>query len=233
MQQDINIGQSPILKRCPSCFGTANLFTPTRCSNAIKMIQTQQTTDDVMIPLLLPTNFDRLCLLLHKCMKQKALRPGKQLHAVLLTSGVGVNDDNVNSKLVGVYASCSDLKSAEWVFSETLNPNVFALNWMVSASAFHGLYSDAVGYFQLMQEMKMSPNLYTLYSVLKACVGLMDVRNGKEVHAVVLRKGFDDDILLSNDLIDMYCKCENLRYARKVFDKMTSRDVITWTISGH
>uniref|UniRef100_A0A7N0VEV5 Pentatricopeptide repeat-containing protein n=1 Tax=Kalanchoe fedtschenkoi TaxID=63787 RepID=A0A7N0VEV5_KALFE len=162
-------------------------------------------------------------------MKQKALRPGKQLHAVLLTSGVDVNDDNVNSKLVGVYASCSDLKSAKWVFSKTLNPNVFALNWMVSASAFHGLYSDAVVYFQLMQEMKMSPNQYTLYSVLKACVGLMDVRNGKEVHAVVLRKGFDDEILLSNVLIDMYCKCENLQYARKVFDKMTSRDVITWT----
>ncbi|CAM8892735.1 unnamed protein product [Rhodiola kirilowii] len=188
-----------------------------------------------MIPLLLlKENFNQLCLLLHKCMKQKALRPGKQLHAALLTSGTDTND-NVSCKLVGLYASCSDLESAKLIFNQTLNPNVFALNWMVSASAFHGLYADAIGYFQLMREMKMSPNQYTLYSVLKACVGLMDVRKGREVHAAVHRLGSDEEIRLSNVLIDMYCKCENLQYAGKVFDKMSKRDVISWTcmISGY
>ncbi|KAL9689718.1 hypothetical protein QQ045_010107 [Rhodiola kirilowii] len=112
-------------------------------------------------------------------------------------------DDNVNFKLVGLYASCSDWVFAKLIFNQTLNPNVFALNWMVSASAFHGLYADAIGYFQLMREMKMSPNQYTLYSVLKACVGLMDVRKGREVHDAVHRLGSDEEIRLSNVLIDM------------------------------
>nr|CAD1817959.1 unnamed protein product [Ananas comosus var. bracteatus] len=41
--------------------------------------------------------------------------------------------------------------------------------------------------------------------------------------------GFVSDIILSNDLIDMYGKCERIDAARKVFDEMHERNVVSWT----
>ncbi|KAL8159460.1 hypothetical protein V2J09_000997 [Rumex salicifolius] len=79
------------------------------------------------------------------------------------------------------------------------------------------------------------PNKYTFSTILKACVGLLDLSKGKEVHAVTSLMGLGTDVLVCNALIDMYCKCGDITYARKVFDKMPNRDVASWTsmISGY
>ncbi|KAM7273377.1 hypothetical protein ACFE04_028041 [Oxalis oulophora] len=47
--------------------------------------------------------------------------------------------------------------------------------------------------------------------------------------------GFDCEVSVGNALIDMYCKCGNIVYARTVFDRMLNRDVASWTsmISGY
>ncbi|CAK9158426.1 unnamed protein product [Ilex paraguariensis] len=84
--------------------------------------------------------------LLQSCIKSKALKPCKQVHGKLLASGVDMNSLSLKSRLVGVYASCADLISAELIFQETQNANVFALNWMISAMAFNGYYEQAIGY---------------------------------------------------------------------------------------
>ncbi|OMO68955.1 hypothetical protein CCACVL1_19743 [Corchorus capsularis] len=140
---------------------------------------------------------------------------------------------SLSSKLVGMYAGCGDLKSADAMFDKIKTPNVFAVNWMVLASAFEGHYKEAIGYFSLMSESIYLCNKFTFSVVLKACVGLMDLDKGKEVHAVVNNLGFENDV--SNGLIDMYGKCGHLCYARKVFERMSERDVASWTsmISGY
>ncbi|KAM0998809.1 hypothetical protein FF1_005589 [Malus domestica] len=172
---------------------------------------------------------DDLALLLQKCMKARALRQGKQIHAVLLTSGVDMNLLSLSSKLVGMYAGCGDVGYAHQVFDKIPKPNVFALNWLVLASAFNGQFEDAIGYFYLMQELGIVGNKFTFAVVLKVCVGLMDLNKGKEVHAVVNKLGFEKDVSLENALIDMYYKCGSLCYARRMFDRMLDRDVVSWT----
>ncbi|XP_021891219.1 pentatricopeptide repeat-containing protein At3g29230-like [Carica papaya] len=41
--------------------------------------------------------------------------------------------------------------------------------------------------------------------------------------------GFESDVSMANSLIDMYCKCGDLLYAHKLFDRMPVRDVASWT----
>jgi len=41
--------------------------------------------------------------------------------------------------------------------------------------------------------------------------------------------GFGADIYLQNVLIDLYFKCGDSDYGRKVFDKMPVRTVVSWT----
>lgn len=51
----------------------------------------------------------------------------------------------------------------------------------------------------------------------------------KEVHADASRFGFHSDTLLGNALIDMYAKCKCVEDARRVFDDMRVKDVVSWT----
>lgn len=136
---------------------------------------------------------------------------------------------SLNSKLVGMYAACGDLKSSGLMFENIKTPNVFAVNWMVLASAFNGYFKEAIKYFSLMSESINLCNKFTFSVVLKACVGLMDLGKGKEVHAVVNKLGLESDVNVRNGLIDMYFKCGNVCYARRVFDRMTDGDVASWT----
>ncbi|KAL6341230.1 hypothetical protein AAG906_032348 [Vitis piasezkii] len=182
-------------------------------------------------PLLSPNALfsDHLGFLLQRCLKCKALQPGKQVHAMLLASRIDMNILSMSSKLVGMYASCGDLQSARLVLERTQNPNVFAFNWMVSALAFHGYHEEAIGYFSLMQELGIVANKFTFSIVLKQCVGLMDFNKGREVHCVISRTGLGNVVSVANSLIDMYCKCGHVGYGRKVFDGMIERDVVSWT----
>ncbi|XP_061342683.1 pentatricopeptide repeat-containing protein At5g59600-like [Gastrolobium bilobum] len=173
-------------------------------------------------------------LSLQKCLKTKALRPGMQVHAMLLTSGMNMNILSLSSKLVGMYASCADLKSARLLFQNIEQPNVFAFNWMVLGLAYNGYYDDALLYFRWMREIGHMGNKFTFSTVLKACVGLMDVNKGRQVHAMIFEMGFHNEVSVANALIDMYGKCGGLSHARRVFDRMPDRDVASWTsmISG-
>lgn len=55
-----------------------------------------------------------------------------------------------------------------------------------------------------------------------------DVCLGKEIHCFVLRRGLVEDVFVENALISFYSKCLGVGFARKLFDKMRERDVVTW-----
>ncbi|RDX81580.1 Pentatricopeptide repeat-containing protein, partial [Mucuna pruriens] len=168
-------------------------------------------------------------LCLQKCLKAKALKPGMQVHATLLTRGTNMNSMSLNSKLVGMYASCADLKSARLLFQRIEHPNVFAFNWMVLGLAYNGHFDDALVYFRWMRGVGHMGNNFTFSIVLKACVGLMDVNMGRQVHAMVCEMGFQNDVSIANALVDMYGKCGGISYAHRVFDRTRERDVASWT----
>ncbi|KAL5707901.1 hypothetical protein ACHQM5_018752 [Ranunculus cassubicifolius] len=177
-------------------------------------------------PKLSPSNFGRL---LQRCMKSKALQPGKQIHSQFFVAGIDLETESLNAKLVGMYAGCGDVNSAQKVFEQMPKPTVFAWNWMISALAFQGHCNTAMKYFSWMRSSEVFPNGFTFSFVLKACVGLMDLKKGGEVQSLINKLGFDSDVAVVNALIDMYCKCGELDFARKLFDEMTVRDVASWT----
>lgn len=73
------------------------------------------------------------------------------------------------------------------------------------------------------------PDRFTYPFVLKAGSKLKLKRFGKQVHGLVFKSGFAPDTYIQNSLINFYCNCEQMGYARKVFDEMPDRDVVSWT----
>lgn len=75
----------------------------------------------------------------------------------------------------------------------------------------------------------MRPDAYTYASCLAACTRLLSLQFGKQVHVLILKKGFESDVWVGSALLDMYAKCRCVGDAHKVFDKLPNRNLVTWT----
>lgn len=71
--------------------------------------------------------------------------------------------------------------------------------------------------------------------MLRACACLSALQQGRNIHEYATKNGFDSVVSVGNALIDMYGKCGSISLARKVFDEMVERNVISWTaiIAGY
>ncbi|OMO94099.1 hypothetical protein COLO4_16529 [Corchorus olitorius] len=85
-----------------------------------------------------------------------------------------------------------------------------------------------------MESLGLTPSKATLPLVLKACAKLKAVETGKRIHWNIRTSNLMDDVRVGTALIDFYCKCGFLEDARKVFDEMVERDLVSWNamISG-
>ena len=74
---------------------------------------------------------------------------------------------------------------------------------------------------------------HTFPFVLKLCSDFLEFQKGVEIHGTVVKLGFDWDVFVGNTLLSFYGNCGDLTSARKVFDEMPDRDVVSWnTIIG-
>ncbi|PSS11190.1 Pentatricopeptide repeat-containing protein [Actinidia chinensis var. chinensis] len=84
----------------------------------------------------------------------------------------------------------------------------------------------------MYNKMRVCENIaadnYTYPFVFRACANVCDVEKGREVHGVVLRKGFDSDRFLQSSLVNFYAVCGEIASARKVFDEFPEKDVVFW-----
>ncbi|KAI5670174.1 hypothetical protein M9H77_10538 [Catharanthus roseus] len=74
----------------------------------------------------------------------------------------------------------------------------------------------------------VTPNYITFPFVLKECVKRSDFFAGRSIHAHIVKLGFDIDVFVQNSLISLYGESGCLANARRVFDEMPNRDVVSW-----
>eukprot|EP01018_Ginkgo_biloba_P019198 Gb_26689 [translate_table: standard] len=158
----------------------------------------------------------------------------KQAHTLLFR--VGLNQNIVlMTKLVNAYSTFGSMDNARLVFDKIRKPNIFLWNAMIGGYSRNGCSEDALTLYYQMQVEGMQSDNFTFTFVLKACAGLSALQEGKEIHAHTVRTGYDSGAFVGAALVDMYCKCGNVKDARQVFDRMCTRDVVSWNamISGY
>ncbi|KAL4559197.1 hypothetical protein LXL04_031331 [Taraxacum kok-saghyz] len=71
--------------------------------------------------------------------------------------------------------------------------------------------------------------------VFKACAFLSLTNYGKSLHSESIKAGLQSDVVVGTSIVNMYGKCCNIMDARKVFDEMPVKNVVTWNamISGY
>ncbi|CAK9881759.1 unnamed protein product [Sphagnum jensenii] len=93
----------------------------------------------------------------------------------------------------------------------------------------------ALELFRQMQQEGVQPNSITFVGVMNACANREALEEGRCVHQRIIQSGFQMNVFVGNSLVDMYAKCGSIDDAWRVFHKMPSQDVVTWTtmILGH
>lgn len=178
-----------------------------------------------------PRDASALLLLLRLVPACGTLRSLRALHGRLLlrTSGL-LRGIRARTKLLSCYAALGDLASARGVLDGTPRPDSYAyrvmLGWLVDA----GSHADAVALHRDMRRRcpAAAQADVVLSLALKACVRSADFRYGRRLHCDVVKAGGADGFVM-NSLVDMYAKSEDLENARKVFDRVPERNVVSWT----
>lgn len=75
----------------------------------------------------------------------------------------------------------------------------------------------------------ISPNSYTFTFLLRCFESFQALGNGEMVHNQIVKLGFQSSLFVMNTLMDFYAKCcQDSEFARRVFDEMSERDVVSW-----
>lgn len=172
--------------------------------------------------------------LLQACSVLEDWSMGSLFHAQVVKFGF-LNDQRVQTSLLGVYSNCADMFSARKVFVWLDDKDVIAWNSLI----FGNLENDEMkGGFQLLDDMLrsgVSPTQYTYSTVLSACNRLRRYRLGQLIHARVIVSYNLADLTLQNALLDMYSNFGDTQAACSVFAKMDIKDLVSWNsmIAGY
>ncbi|XP_073065675.1 putative pentatricopeptide repeat-containing protein At3g18840 [Primulina eburnea] len=122
-----------------------------------------------------------------------------------------------------------ELEMAQNIFmiKPELNDNV-SWNTMISGYLQNGHEMEAIESFKCMAEVGFQWNEHTFASLLVSST-LKSLAIGKEVHSLVLKEGMLSNPFISSGIVDIYCKCGNMRYAEIVHESFGMGNLFSTT----
>ncbi|XP_010244051.1 PREDICTED: pentatricopeptide repeat-containing protein At3g12770-like [Nelumbo nucifera] len=182
---------------------------------------------------MLRVNVGSLSSLLRNCASPSVIRQAKQAHAQVLVHGFLPNV-TLQTDLLLVYSKSGRLEDARCIFDGMVERNMYSWNILISSYVQNSLYNEALSIFKGFLKMGLRPDHFTFPSAFKACAGTGDFYSGRKLHALVIRVGLEDHVIVRSSILDLYVKCGNLMDAQRLFVNMCQRDVVVWNcmISG-
>lgn len=134
-----------------------------------------------------------------------------------------------STAMVTGYSKLGQIENARSVFNQMVKKDLVCWSAMISGYAESDSPQEALNLFNEMQSLGIKPDQVTMLSVITACAHLGALDQAKWIHLFVDKNGFGGALPINNALIEMYAKCGSLERARRIFDKMPRKNVISWT----
>ncbi|XP_073222264.1 pentatricopeptide repeat-containing protein At4g39530 [Cicer arietinum] len=169
-----------------------------------------------------------LASVVRACTHLGHLNQALQVHGLVVKGGY-VQDVYVGTSLIDFYAKHGCISEARLLFDGLAVKTTVTWTTIIVGYSKQGKSEVSLKLFKQMREGDVCPDRYVLSSVLSACLMLMFLEGGKQIHCYVLRKGIDMDVSMVNGFIDFYFKCHKVEAGRKLFDRMVDKNVVSWT----
>ncbi|XP_059660154.1 putative pentatricopeptide repeat-containing protein At3g25060, mitochondrial [Cornus florida] len=164
--------------------------------------------------------------LIQACANLGDAKLGLSIHGYMIRRDISM-DVVVQTSLVDMYAKNGLLELASRVFRKMYYRNVISWSALISGYAQNGFAGNALELLVEMQSFGLKPDLVSLVSALLACSQVGFLKLGRSIHGYIVRR-LEFDQVSGTAVIDMYSKCGALSAARALFDRISSRDSISW-----
>lgn len=134
----------------------------------------------------------------------------------------------VTNSLLNAYCNCCGVHSAVKLFDELAVRDAVSWNTMITAFAKSSTPEKALELFFVMSSEGLSLTETTFTSVLNACSGLCVPEFGKIIHAKAVKRNLHTSTFGGSSLIDFYSKCSLRNDARKAFDEISEKNIVSW-----
>ncbi|CAH2072396.1 unnamed protein product [Thlaspi arvense] len=197
---------------------------------------------------------------LGSCASTKDVACGRQIHCRVLKSGFDSNGFICNSVLnmyakcrivadaesvfrshakldsasfnimVDAYVRSRRLEDALKLFDVMPERSCVSYTNLIKGYAQNDRWSEAMELFREMRNWGIMLNEVTLATVISACSHLGGIWDCRMLQSLAVKLNLDDRVFVSTNLLHMYCVCSCLKDARKLFDEMRERNLVTWNV---
>lgn len=154
----------------------------------------------------------------------------RQVHGKVIKHGLESVNTMCNA-LITSYSECGSLDDAKRIFDCSAGVrDLVTWNSLLAAYLVHSQEDLAFKLLIDMQEHGFEPDLYSYTSIISACFDERLSNNGKSLHGLVIKRGLEQSVPISNALISMYLKsdCGSMKEALCMFESLEFKDRVSW-----
>ncbi|KAJ7980228.1 Pentatricopeptide repeat-containing protein [Quillaja saponaria] len=176
----------------------------------------------------------KLTTLLKSCF---TLNHAKQIHAHILINGVNHLEPLLVHQIL-LLASNNSKRITQYVkqiLYHLRNPHPFPWGCTIRFFSQKGQFMEAISLYVQMQRVGLRPSSYAISSTLRSCARMEYKLGGISIHGQLHRFGFNCCVYALTALVDLYSKLGDMEIAKKVFDEMAEKNVVSWNsmLSGY
>ncbi|XP_077212616.1 pentatricopeptide repeat-containing protein At4g01030, mitochondrial-like [Tasmannia lanceolata] len=162
-------------------------------------------------------------------MNLKSLDSVKQNHAQIIKTAEVYYSGSSSNRLINLYTEFGDFRSASIIFFMGFERD--SLSWSSLIEEFERVGGSSRELLETFGELHRKGLIFReriLADVLRICAMLMDIGLGLEIHAGVIKNGFDSDVHLKCALLNFYVNCCGIDYADHMLSEMSVRNIRLW-----
>ncbi|XP_052203438.1 pentatricopeptide repeat-containing protein At3g26540 [Diospyros lotus] len=183
----------------------------------------------VLFNSLVPFPFSLYSRLFKLCAAKRAIVEARKVESHLVSSSERPPIFMLN-RAIETYGKCGCLEDARELFDEMPQRDGGSWNAMIAAYSQCGCAVRALDLFLRMNRSGISANEITFASVLGSCAAILALVLSRQIHGLIVKRGFSGNVILESSLVDVYGKCQAMSDARRVFDQIQYPNAVSWNV---
>ncbi|KNA14719.1 hypothetical protein SOVF_105010 [Spinacia oleracea] len=165
--------------------------------------------------------------ILSKCL---TVNHAKQIHAQLVVNSLGDVEAELVCQLAASLRSFTpaDVRYVQTILRYLQHPDCFSWSCVIRSLAQHGQFKEAFSLHVQMQRLGIHPSTFSLSSSLRSCARIPFKIGGVSIHAQVHKYEILKSVYVQTALLDFYSKLGDMKAAKKVFDEIDQKNVVSW-----